>query len=815
MRQHKVVQVAGVIWLALALVLLQGCSSSEDRAQNYFQRGSEYADRGDLVKATLEFRNALRLKPGLVDAHFAMAQALEQQGDYAAAAKSYFNVTELAADNVPARVRLGYILLAAGQVDEASKYAEQASAISPSDPSVLVVRASIALKRGDASTSVDLANAALKQQPGLTDAYAVLASERLIAADPAGALSYLDKVSGTADRDLGVQLLRLSALEAAGDDAGVEALLKRMIELSPRAPQLREALVRWYLEKGRTDDAEASMRAFVAGSGEDDTAALSLVAFLKSERGADIAAAELQSMIDARGDGRDAFLLKQALAQLRFDQGEQAAALSMTRALVDATGDAKEKNSARLQLAVMLATQNERTEAASLAEVVLGEDARNVDALALLGALRMADGQISEAIQHLIGAVNEAPENVRVHSLLADAYERSGSTVLAEEQFLRAAELDKYGPETGVPMARFFLRYGKLDRALRVLEAVRRQAPDNREALAMLADLKLTNQDWAGAQEIADTLGRLNSGSDAGADRIRAAALAGLSRYSESIELLQAALLKDQGGAQLLPDLIAAYMRSGKSEVAEAYLKDLLAKDPADSKALVLLGSVRMAQGKSEAAEEEFKQAAAVEGDIEGDIALAQFYWSAGKMKEAEDVVARALEQRPDSIALQRMSAALFERSGRFEEAIAQHEKLLALDPSSASAANDLASLLSERRSDAESLDRAFKIAQRLSGSEIPQYLDTLGWIYHLRGDQASALPLLKTAAQRLPELGLVQYHLGVVLGELGQKEAAEASLNKALVAKSGLFGVDRTRAEEALRALTTEPAATQPKTSS
>ena len=47
---------------ALSLVLLLGaCSSSEERAQAYYKSGTEYVAKGELEKASLEFRNALKL----------------------------------------------------------------------------------------------------------------------------------------------------------------------------------------------------------------------------------------------------------------------------------------------------------------------------------------------------------------------------------------------------------------------------------------------------------------------------------------------------------------------------------------------------------------------------------------------------------------------------------------------------------------------------------------------------------------------------------------------------------------------------------
>jgi len=63
--------------------------------------------------------------------------------------------------------------------------------------------------------------------------------------------------------------------------------------------------------------------------------------------------------------------------------------------------------------------------------------------------------------------------------------------------------------------------------------------------------------------------------------------------------------------------------------------------------------------------------------------------------------------------------------------------------------ANNLASLLTAHRTDDASLDRAYRIARRLRGIDVPAFQDTYGWIAHRRGDYAEALDYLRPAALR------------------------------------------------------------------
>ena len=106
--------------------------------------------------------------------------------------------------------------------------------------------------------------------------------------------------------------------------------------------------------------------------------------------------------------------------------------------------------------------------------------------------------------------------------------------------------------------------------------------------------------------------------------------------------------------------------------------------------------------------------------------------------------------------------AGVLEQKADYEAAIAEYEKLLKQDPGSLIVANNLASLLSDRRSDKASLERAYSVAAVLRKSQVPPFQDTLGWIEYLRGDYKSATGLLEEAALALPQRAIAQYHLGM-----------------------------------------------------
>src|SRR5262249_35826763 len=139
------------------------------------------------------------------------------------------------------------------------------------------------------------------------------------------------------------------------------------------------------------------------------------------------------------------------------------------------------------------------------------------------------------------------------------------------------------------------------------------------------------------------------------------------------------------------------------------------------------------------------------------------------------------LQMQPDSIPLHLAMADILEQTREYEGAISEYEYVLSRQPGSMIAANNLASLLSEYRTDKGSLERAQTLAVSLKEAQIPQFKDTLGWISYRRDDYANAVPLLEKAAAALPNIALVRYHLAMSYIAIRQTAKASEELAAAL----------------------------------
>jgi Flp pilus assembly protein TadD len=121
--------------------------------------------------------------------------------------------------------------------------------------------------------------------------------------------------------------------------------------------------------------------------------------------------------------------------------------------------------------------------------------------------------------------------------------------------------------------------------------------------------------------------------------------------------------------------------------------------------------------------------------------------------------------------------ARLYESLGRYDDAIALYEGLLARNPQLPFAANNLAMLLVTHKTDQKSLDRARDLTAGFATSDQGTLLDTNGWVHFKRGEFAAALPALQRAAEKAPDAREIRYHLGMAELQQGQTDRARSSL--------------------------------------
>lgn len=764
-------------FLAFAVLSIVGCSSPEEKAKSHYARGAELLAQKNYVKAAIEFKNALQLKQDLVGAWQGLAQIEEHNQNWEGLSAILRKIAELDPKDIDARLRFARLMLMANALDEALKAVNAATDLDAANKAARALKAAILLKLNDSAGAVREAKAVLDAEPDNVEALIVLAAERVAQGDNAAALALLDRGS-RGDSNFGIQLFKIRIHERAGNIQEVESLLQKLIQAYPKEKAFRRQLVKLYVDQKRPADAERELRAIAAGNPTDYEAGLDVVRYLHSVKGPAAARQELLARI---GAGGDAYHYQVALADLYFAEGNVTDGEQILARLASDTSAADKALGAKAKLAEHYYNSKRTEQAETLVASILEKDSRNADGLRLRASIQMDRGKYDAAIADLRQALNDQPRSVSLMSLLAIAYERSGSIELADKQFADATRVSNFDVGAGLNYVAFLRRRGSIARAEDILTQLTSRWPGNIRVLTELAEVRLTRQNWGGAQEVADAIRR--AGDERGvANQILGAALNGQRKYDESIGILQSAYAATPGDAQPMFALVNTLIRADKVDRAMAFLRTVLEKDNSNAEAHVLMGSAQLIKNAPDQALKSFSTA--IERQPKNPIgyrALADWHLRQNKPDDALKVVQAGLREMPDNSTLQLVQAGLFEMKGDYEAAIEAYERMTKQESGSMVVANNLASLLADNRTDKASHERAYLLAASLRKSQVPQFKDTLGWIHYLRGEHRVAAALLEEAVAQLPDMALVRYHLAMSYVALGEPAKASEHFKKAL----------------------------------
>ncbi len=792
-----------VVAVVMIISTLAACDTPEEKAQGHFTKGMAFIDEGNYVKAGIEFRNALQLKENYADGWYGLALVEENEGNWRKYAGDILKAIEIDPKHLKAQVRYGKILLLSGRLEDALKTSDLVMKIAPENSEALALKSAVMFRLGDKTGAISAAEKALTADPSNIDAILILAAEKLSTNDPTAAVKILDDGLIHNEGNAQLQIVKIRALENLGQTDEIVKVFSQLIKDNPENSAFRKSLVRFYLKNGQQDEAEQEIRRIATENPEDIAANLDVVRFVKTTKDDAAAALELEQLIEKYPDAVDYRFALAALAEAAKDDER---AMVILGSIIDRAKTVEDEIAARNKLAQLHFTRGDLKEAKALAQDVLSIDSTSSDALILIGAMQIDDGEIDPAIANLRSSMRQQPQSVRASLLLAKAHEINGSLELAEDRFAAAYRFSKEAPRVGVAYAQFFMRQGELLRAERLLERLAEKNPNETEVLKTLAEVLLRKQDWVRADEIARKLQTMD-GEDPAGYQISGAALAGLQNLADSRSAFEKAYEVTPEAGQAMKALVQSYLREGDVEKAENFLNNVLASSQTNYLARSLLAEIKFAKNEPEAAEKLIRDAIAGDPtEQSGYVMLMKYYLSAGKKKEAQEILSEGLKAVPDGFMLNMSQAGIYETDGAYEEAIRIYEKLLESRPNSDIVANNLASLIAENSQNDAELQWAYSLAKRFRNSKVPYFQDTLGWIHYRMGELSMATPLLRSAVEKEPNMAILRYHLGMAHKAEGHRDRAIKELEKAVMLGTTQHFPQGKKAQEALAELRAMP---------
>ncbi len=774
--------------LCLALGFLAACDSAEERAEGHYQNSLELLESGDVERALVELRNVLSLNEFHVEGRRLFAETVRARGDFSAAYSNFLRLSEENPDDLPTRLALSEMAIEAQNWEEAERHSAvllNANAqLDGADVVDIVLQYRQAALAEDQQAIDEILSRAIalnEARPNDSTLLRTIIDILLRRNDTDRAMSFIDQAIAAEPTAPVYYQLKSSILAQNEDFAGLEDHMRATVEAFPDDVETKGLLVRLLTSMGQPERAEAFLREQIATSEDSLDLQVALIGYLRQIRGGEAALAEIDAALDDFDNAPALLALK---AGLLFDGGDREAGIAQMQSVVDsASEDNDDLSGYKISLARMLIAENNEVGARQLVEDVLAVDSTHVEALKLSAGWQIDGDQIDEAINTLRRALDQAPQDVEVMTLLARAHQRAGEPELSQDMLSLAAEASGYAPRETIRFANTLISDGNLRPAEDVLVLALRQSPGDYDLLRTLGRVYVLSEDWPRGQQVESTLRR--DGSFAAlrlADSLRLQILSRRDGRDQALAELEGMAANADANLGTKIALLRERLRAGEEQLALDIANEIVASEPDNPRLAMVLGGTQFALRDFEAAEKTYKQITEAAPTFERAwIQLLRTQSSKGEIEESRATLEAALQANENAPNLLWAQATFLERSNDIDGAISIYETLYEQNSDSPIVANNLASLLATHRADEASLDRAFAIARRLRGTSIPPFQDTYGWILHRRGEAEEALTYLEPAANALANDAIVQFHLASVYEALGQNDEALVSFQRAV----------------------------------
>lgn len=681
----------------------------------------------------------------------------------------YRGVLRLSYLNPIAVRRLGLLYYAEGRPGQASIYLKKSLEQDPNDVEVQVRMAQTQATLGNAKGAFTLASRVLQREPANEDAL-------LLCVDLA-----------RSSTNLAIVRQQIEKAQSAGPDAAAY-----------------DAALAWIdLRLQKTNDVEAEIQRALKLDPKIVSAYLAMGALAVVRKDQQAASSDLKTAADL-SPLRSTVRIK--YADFEFTSGSTADAEHI---LEDMTRRAPDYIPAWINLMHLLFAERNYDQCADVIANILARDSFNYDALMQSGNLSLAkrDGTNAVAAFRRMDSVHKNFAAVKYR--LALAYLMNGDRASAVTSLTEALTLDQNDVAATLLLAELDVRGGNSTAAVNLLLPLVKKGPQDAKVHLLLATAYLAER------QPDDALGIYHQMATVFPKNPEVPRLMGVV-YEQQGDAAKARDAFEQSLA-LSPDYLPTLERiTGLDMIAKRYadaetrLASVITRNPKLAVPLLLQGKVYQAAGQTNEAESAMSKAIELDPDLPGAyLSLARLYLDTHQDQQALSRLNALVSKTNDTTAMLEIGE-IHQQAQQLDEARDAYEKLIAFQPDSAPALNNLAYLYSEHYGN---LEKGAQMAERARKSrpDDPYVADTLGWILYKQGQYPRALGLIQESLEKEPNNLEVQMHLGMTYYMMEEEDLARVHLQQALSTDADFAGRDEAR--QCLALLAIDPATATPAT--
>ncbi len=751
-----------VLTLFLSLFIL-ACGHSTDK---FLARGEEYLQKRKFHDAMMQFRAAAESDKDSAKAHWGLARAYENLGQFNETLDELRKTVELDGTNLDAKARLGnyFLLVQPPLIPEAIKMQEEIAAANPNFIEGQILNASIRAAQNRPETEV------------------VAKINEAIAIDPKRTETYLSLSRYYMSRE--------KAPEA-------EAAIRTGVSMNPKAALGMTEYGRFLMYANRNADAENQFNLAIAAEPANIGTYEAAADFFATTRQPEKAEAAYKKLVEIQENSPESRL---ELAEFYSNAQRQPEAIATLEQILI---DTPEYVRARYRLGNIYLERKETEKVNEQLAMLFKINDNDSQALMLRARVRMLDNKPDEAIRDLEDLLKKQPSE-------RDALFYISQVKLSLGQIDQArafmADLERYHPsflKIGLLKIQAAFSTGDADGALRQATelytkagAAAANAETNSQALQDLKMRALTARGLAyldlgrTAEARIDLMEIVRLSPNSSSALVNLAKVYVAERNAAgAIELYSKAFTMDASNFDALSGYVSVSMGLKQSKQAHARVDETMDRNAGRGDVLAALHYLKSTiftfDRDAPSAENELKQAIELDGNY------LPAYSAYASLLVARNETATAIEQYKKVVQLSpaapiyTLLGILEDARGGTVEAESNYRHALEIAPDSPITANNLAWLIAENQGN---LDEALQLASfSVSKNQmVAGFYDTLGYVYLKKGLYSPAVEQLRKAVALDDKSGKnanpgYRVRLGQALASAGDKVSARREVETSL----------------------------------